>query len=83
MSFIRLTLVFVLRILGSVVNQITNLVQRLMHLVILLLICVYSRTVVPNRELSIIYMLAVILNFTPVFYLLYPLFLVTPILNTT
>ena len=82
MSFIWLRLVFVLRIVGSVVNQITYLVQRCCHLVVLLLIGVYSGTVVPDRELRIVYMLAVILNFTPVFYLLYSLFLVTPILNT-
>lgn len=68
--------------MGGVVNQITYLVQRGSHLVVLLLIGVYSSTVVPNRELRIIYVLAVILNFTPVFYLLYSLFLVTPILNT-
>lgn len=81
-SFIWLGLIFVLRIVGSVVNQITYLIQRGSHLVILLLICVNSRTVVPNRELSIIYMLAVILNFTPVFDLLYSLFL-SSILNTS
>ena len=81
-AFIWLGLIFILWIMGGIVNQITYLAQGCSHLVILLLICVYSRTVVPNWELSIIYVLAVILNFTPIFYFLNSLFLVAPIFYT-
>ena len=85
MSFIGLRLIFVLWVMGCIVNQITYivLIQRCGHLVVLLWVCVYSCTIVPNWKLGIVNMLAVILNFTPIFYLLDSLLFMTSIFDTT